>query len=135
MASLLQQFVRVVTACILVTIFAVPQSLLAQAHLVSPSDLQQQMLAASQSRLNNMQVLQQFLSSPTAEKAMRSLHANAHQVTSAISSLSDQELAQMAARAGKAQADFAAGNITDHDLLIILVAVLALILIIVAVRH
>jgi len=56
-------------------------------------------------------------------------------VTTAISSLSDQELEQMAARANKAQADFAAGNINDHDLLIILVAVLVLILIIVAVRH
>jgi hypothetical protein len=135
MASLLRQFVRVVTACVLLAIFSVPQSLLAQAHLVSPSDLQQQVLAASQSRMRNLQTLQQFLSSPTAEKAMRSLHADAKQVTNAISSLSDQELAHMAARADKAQADFAAGNITDHDLLIILVAVLALILIIVAVRH
>jgi hypothetical protein len=135
MASLLRQFVRVITASILVAIFAVPQSLLAQAHLVSPSDLQQQVLAASRSRLNHLQALQRFFSSPTAEKAIRSLHANARQVTSAITSLSDQELAQMAARADKAQSDFAAGNITDHDLLIILVAVLALILIIVAVRR
>jgi hypothetical protein len=135
MASLLRQFLRVVTAGILVAIFAIPQSLLAQAHLVSPSDLQQQVLAAGQSRMNNLQTLQNFLSSPAAEKAMRSLHADARQVTNAISSLSDPELAQMAARANKAQADFAAGNINDHDLLIILVAVLVLILIIVAVRH
>jgi hypothetical protein len=41
----------------------------------------------------------------------------------------------LAARANKAQVDFAAGNINDHDLLIILIAVLALILIIVAVKH
>lgn len=135
MASLLRQSLRVITACILVTIFAVPQSLLAQAHLVSPSDLQRQLAAASQSRRDNLEIVQRFLSSPTAEKAMRSLHADARQVTSAISSLSDAELAQMAARANKAQTDFAAGNITDHDLLIILIAVLVLILIIVAVRH
>lgn len=135
MASLLRQSLRVITACILVWIFAIPQSLLAQAHLVSPSDLQQQALAASQSRTNNLQTLQRFLASPNAEKAMRSLHADARQVTNAISSLNDQELAQLAARANKAQADFAAGNINDHDLLIILVAVLVLILIIVAVKH
>jgi hypothetical protein len=135
MASLLRQFLRVITACILVWIFAIPQSLLAQTHLVTPSDLQRELSAASQSRSNNLETLRQFLSSPAAEKAMRSLHADARQVTKAISSLSDQELAQLAARANKAQADFAAGNITDHDLLIILVAVLALILIIVAVRH
>ncbi len=135
MASLLRQSVRVITTCILVWIFAIPQSLLAQAHLVSPSDLQREVSAASQSRTNNLETLQQFLSSPAAQKALRSLHADARQVTNAIPSLSDQELAQLAARANKAQADFAAGNITDHDLLIILVAVLALILIIVAVRH
>ena len=135
MASLLRHFLRVITACILVAIFAVPQSLLAQAHLVSPSDLQQETLAASQSRMCDVQALQNFLSSPMAEKAMGSLHVDARQVASAISSLSDREVAQMTARANKAQADFAAGNITDHDLLIILVAILALILIIVAVRH
>lgn len=135
MASLLRHSLRVITACILVAIFAVPQSLLAQAHLVSPSDLQQETLAASQSRMGDLQAWQNFLSSPMAEKAMGSLHVDARQVASAISSLSDREVAQMAARANKAQADFAAGNITDHDLLIILVAILALILIIVAVRH
>jgi len=135
MASLLRQFLRVITACILVAIFAIPQSLLAQAHLVSPSDLQKQVLAASQTRQSNLETVQRFLSSATAEKAISSLHADARQVTTAISSLSDQELEQMAARASKAQADFAAGNINDHDLLIILVAILVLILIIVAVRH
>jgi hypothetical protein len=43
-------------------------------------------------------------------------------------------LAQLASRAGKAQADFAAGHLSDRDLIIILLAVVALILIIVAVR-
>jgi hypothetical protein len=56
------------------------------------------------------------------------------QVKTAVSSLSDQELAQLASRSTKAQADFAAGRIDDRDLLIILVAIAALILIIVAVR-
>ncbi len=135
MLALLRQFLRVITACSLVTVFAVPPSLLAQAHVVSPADLQQQLFAAGQSRKDNLEIVQRFLSSPVAEKAMSSLHADARQVTNAVSSLSDQELAQMAARASKAQADFAAGNINDHDLLIILVAILALILIIVAVRH
>jgi ABC-type methionine transport system ATPase subunit len=135
MASLLRQFLRVITACILVAIFAVPQSLLAQAHVVSPADLQQRLQAASQSRQDNLQTMGRFLSSPAAEKVIRSLHTDARQVTTAVSALSDQELAQMAARANQAQADFAAGNINDHDLLIILVAVLALILIIVAVRR
>ncbi|HEX6505678.1 MAG TPA: PA2779 family protein [Terriglobales bacterium] len=135
MASLLRQFLRVVSACVLVTIFAVPPSLRAQAHIVSSTDLQQHLLAASQVRQKNLATVQQFLSTPTAEKAFSSLHTDASRVSAAVASLSDEELTQLAARADKAQADFAAGNITDHDLLIILVAVLALILIIVAVRH
>jgi hypothetical protein len=55
-------------------------------------------------------------------------------VKTAVSSLSDQELAQLAARSTKAQADFAAGRLEDRDLLMILVAMAALVLIIVAVR-
>jgi hypothetical protein len=56
------------------------------------------------------------------------------QVKTAVSTLSDQELAQLASRAEKAQADFAAGRLSDRDLIIILIAIAALILIIVAVR-
>ncbi len=135
MIALLRQFLRVSTACILVTIFAVPQSLMAQAHVVSPSDLQQQLLAAGQARHRDLECLKQFLSSAESNRALASLHVDSQKVMSAVSSLSDEELAHLAARADKAQADFTAGNITDHDLLIILVAILALILIIVAVRH
>ncbi len=135
MLALLRQSLRVVTACVLATVFAVPPNLVAQAHVVSPSELQQHLLAASQVRQHNVETLERFLSSSTAEKALNSLHADSDKVTTAIASLSDEELAHLATRANKAQADFAAGNITDHDLLIILVAILALILIIVAVRH
>jgi hypothetical protein len=55
-------------------------------------------------------------------------------VKDAVSQLSDSELSQLSARASKAQADFAAGTLSDRDLIIILVAIAALILIIVAVR-
>jgi hypothetical protein len=51
-----------------------------------------------------------------------------------VSRLSDSELSQLAARASKAQADFAGGRLSDRDLIIVLVAIAALILIIVAVR-
>jgi hypothetical protein len=64
--------------------------------------------------------------------------ANAHlddtKVRTAVSSLRDEELRQLASKANKAQADFAAGTLSDRDLLLILVAIAALILIIVAVR-
>jgi hypothetical protein len=40
----------------------------------------------------------------------------------------------MASRVNKAQADFAAGHMSDRDLLIIVLALIALLLIIIAVR-
>jgi hypothetical protein len=48
--------------------------------------------------------------------------------------LSDAELAQLAQRANTAQADFAAGTLSDRDLLLILVGIAVIVLIIVAVR-
>jgi len=118
----------------LALVFAVPQSLLGQSHVVTPADLQKESVAASQVRLRNLETVQQFLSSERAKTAMKSAHMDPEQVKTAVSSLSDQELAQLAARSQKAQADFAAGKLSDRDLIIILIAIAALILIIVAVR-
>jgi hypothetical protein len=56
------------------------------------------------------------------------------QVKTAASTLNDQELSQLAARADKAQADFAAGSLSQRDLILIILGVAVLILIIVAVR-
>ena len=135
MVSFLRQCVRVVTACVLATVFAVPPSLLAQTHVISPSELQKETVAASRQRQRNLDALTNFFSSPKAQSALQSAGVNTQQVKTAISSLDNQELAKLAARADKAQRDFAAGNITDHDLLIIMIAILALVLIIVAVHH
>jgi hypothetical protein len=128
------QPVRTLMAGILVVSFAFPSNLAAQAHVVSPADLQKETMAASQARQRNLQTVTQFLSSQRAQKALRSAHMDPMQVKTAVSTLSDQELAQLASRSNKAQADFAAGRIDDRDLLIILVAIAALILIIVAVH-
>ena len=134
MISVLRRTIRVSTASLLLVVLAVPSNLLAQSHVVSLAELQQQTQAASRARQNQIETLQRFLSTPVAQHALRSAHMDAAKVQAAVSSLSDQELAQLAARASKAQADFAAGTMSDRDLLLILVAIAALILIIVAVR-
>jgi len=132
----LKQFARAVTACVLVTIFAVPQGLFAQAaeHVVSPTELKKAAVAASRARQQNLETLRVFFSSEKAQQALKSVHADPEQVKNAVAGLSDDELARLASRVQKAQADFAAGKLTDRDLIIILVAIAALILIIVAVR-
>lgn len=130
------QFSRLLTAAVLAAAFTVPPTLLAQApdHLVPPSALQQAAVNASRGRRQNAETLQKFISSPEAQKALESARMDPREVSKAVSGLSDQELAQLAQRANKAQSDFAAGTLSDRDLLIIIVAIAVLILIIVAVR-
>ena len=132
----MKQLSRVATAFVLAAVFALPQNLLAEgaAHVVSPSDLQHAALQASTVRQQNVEQVRQFFSSGKAEKTLRSAHMNPEQVKNAVATLDDAELAQLASRVQKTQADFAAGTLSDRDLIIILVAIAALILIIVAVR-
>lgn len=132
----IKQVFRVATAFVLAAMFAVPQNLVAEAasHVVSPSELQQAAVKASAARRQNAEQVQQFFSSEKADQALRSAHMSPQQVKNAVATLDDAELAQLASRLNKAQADFAAGTLSDRDLIIILVAIAALILIIVAVR-
>jgi hypothetical protein len=126
---------RVLIACVMVSLFAfAPQNLGAQTHVVSPSDLRQATTAASQARQNNIATLNQFFTMPAAQKALRDAHMDASQVKSGIATLSDAELAKLAARASTAQKDFAAGAIADHMLLLIVLAIAVIIIIIVAVK-
>jgi hypothetical protein len=131
-----KQFLRGVSASALIATMAIPHGAFAQAseHLVSPTDLREAVVGASQARQKNLDMLQQFFSSDRARHALQMSHMNSQQIKSAVATLSDQELAQLATRANKAQKDFAAGTLGERDLLIILVAIAALILIIVAVR-
>jgi len=101
---------------------------------VSPSDLRKEAVAASSARQHNLETINDFLSSPKAEKVLANAGIDPSELKTAVSSLNDQELARLAARAERAQADFAAGRLADRDLLIILVGIAALILIIIAVR-
>ncbi|MGC2697047.1 MAG: PA2779 family protein [Candidatus Angelobacter sp.] len=130
----LRQSLRMAIATVLAALFIVPTDALAQSHVVSPADLQQQAVAASQARQHNIETVQHLLSTATAEKAMKSAKMDPQQVKTAVSTLNDQDLAQLAARADKAQADFAAGTLSQRDLILIILAIAVLILIIVAVR-
>lgn len=132
----IRQLSRIATALVLAAVFALPQNLLAEdaSHVVSPSDLQQAAVQASSVRQQNVEKVREFFSSEKADKALRSAHMNPEQVKNAVATLDDAELAQLASRVNKAQTDFAAGTLSDRDLIIILVAVAILILIIVAVR-
>jgi hypothetical protein len=126
---------RTLIACFLVALFAFPpQNMLAQNHVVSPGELQQHVIASSHIRQQNIERINQFFSSPLAEKALKDHHIDATQVKTAVSQLSDDELAKVAARADKAQKDFAAGAITDHLLILIVIAIAVVLIIVLAVK-
>jgi hypothetical protein len=125
------QFLVVVFLSILLMI---PQNALAQNHVVSPSDIQKDVAAASASRDKEVAQLESFFSSPQAQRAMKLEHVTYQQVDQAVQQLSSDDLARLSARSEIAQKDFAAGTLSNRDLLIIIVAILALVLIIVAVR-
>jgi hypothetical protein len=127
-------FLGILFAFLLTLAFATPRSTFAQDHVVGPSDIQRDLAASSSARQKNQAQLQDFVSSPEAQRAMKTAHLDSGQVKNAISNLNDEELADLSARSQKAQEDFAAGRMSDRDLIIILIAIVALILIIVAVR-
>jgi len=132
----LKQFARVATTGALMSLIVLPTGLLAQdsEHVVTPADMQKATADASGARQKNVETLNRFFSSDTAQQALASSHMDAQQVKSAVATLDDQELAQLATRSDKAQQEFAAGRMSDHDLLLILICIAALILIIVAVH-
>ena len=134
MMSRPMQLMRAVTACTLALMFALPVGLAAQTHVVSPSELQKEVLATTQTRQKNLKTVEDFLTSPAAGKALDTAHMDPQQVRTAVSTLNDSELAQIASQAEKVQHDFAAGALSERDLLIIILGIAALVLIIVAVR-
>jgi hypothetical protein len=119
---------------LLSAVLAAPQAVRAQNHVVTPSDLQKDVAAASSTRQKNLAQVEGFLSSTEAQQAMKSAHINPQQVKNAVPQLNDDELAKLSAQSDRAQKDFAGGRISDRDLLVILIGFAALILIIFAVR-
>jgi CRP-like cAMP-binding protein len=124
----------IVTAMLLAIAVVIPSQLLAENHVVSQAEMQKQAIASSQARQQKIESLSNQLSTSSAQKALKAAQMNPERVKSAVASLSDDELSKLTSRADKAQTDFAAGRISDRDLLLILVAIAALILIIVAVH-
>jgi hypothetical protein len=122
------------TALFLSFALAASPSMAAQNHIVSPAKIQNDVSAASTARQQNEKQLKGFLSSKEADQRLRSAGITPEQVSNAVSQLNNADLARLAARSTQAQRDFAAGNIDNHDLLVILVGIAVLSLIIVAVH-
>lgn len=128
----LWQSFRLLAACFLLTLCAT--CILAQSHVVSQTDIHKELVNAGQKRQQNLERVKDLFSSAEARKAIEAAKISPEKVDAAVSTLSDDELARLASRADKLDKDFAAGRLSDRDLLIVIVGIAALILIIVAVR-
>ena len=128
---------QAITPALLIVLAAYPAGVMAQStseeHVVSAQALQQNLQVSSTTRQKNIQTLTKFMSTPTAEKAMRDAKIDPVQVQKAIPTLSDQELANLSARAADAQQKFSAGVMGTSTLTLIIV--LLAIILIVAIIH
>jgi hypothetical protein len=115
-------------------LMAFPPGAIAQDHVVTSTDVKKDLQAATTARRQQLAQVDGILATNEARKALAEAHIDYQQVHAAVQSLSDEDLARVAAKADHAQKDFAAGNLSDRDLILIILAVAVLVLIIVAVR-
>lgn len=103
-------------------------------HVVSLGDLSKDAAHPAQTRQANEEAVRTLLSSEQGQKALKSANLDYQKVDKAIGQLNDQDLAKLAERSRQAQADFAAGNISDRDLLWIILIALAIVVLALALR-
>ncbi|HVI05024.1 MAG TPA: hypothetical protein VM711_02895 [Sphingomicrobium sp.] len=124
--------IRGFSTWILVLVLSAAGGLSAEtAHVVSPSELQKQAVALSQTREQKVEKLRRFLSTPLAEQTIQKAHFHPVRVREAVPNLSDDELSALSARVDKAQQDFAAGVLSTRDIALIILLLVVIILIIV----
>jgi len=124
--------VSMLAIALLFGLAGVPAGAQDKQHVVSLSDLNKDAAQPAQTRLSNEEAVRSLLSSEQAQKAMKSANLDYQKVDKAVGRLSDEDLAKLAERSRQAQRDFAAGRISDRDLLWIIVIALAIIVLAIA---
>jgi hypothetical protein len=103
-------------------------------HVVSSGELHRDAARPAQTRDDNEQAVRSLLSSDAGKKALHSSGVDYLKVDKAVAQLSDEDLARLADRSRQAQNDFAAGNLSDRDLLWIILIIVAVLIVALAVR-
>lgn len=106
----------------------------AQEHVVTSSDLQKDLHKAAQARRVQEAKIDAFLQTPQAKKALDAANIDYKTVEKGVPLLSDHELAQLSARAEKAQSDFAAGSLTNEQLTYIIIALATAVIVLIIVK-
>lgn len=99
-----------------------------QQHVVSLKDLSKDAAGAAQTRRSDEEAVRTLLSSEQGQKALKSAHLEYARVDKAVGQLSDEDLAKLAQRSRQAQADFAAGRLSNGAIVAIVALVAAAII-------
>ena len=124
----------ILLAVCLVTVGSPPVRAQQKDHAVSSDQLRIDVQKSAAARQANEAAVRDMFASEAGKKALNSAGIDYQKVDQAISQVNDEDLARMADRSHEVQKDFAAGRMSDRDLIIILLVAVALILIIIAVR-
>jgi len=124
----------ILLAVCLVTVGSPPLGAQQKDHAVSSDQLRIDVQKSAAARQANEAAVREMFASEAGKKALNSAGVDYQKVDQAISQVNDEDLARMADRSHQVQKDFAAGRMSDRDLIIILLVAVALILIIIAVR-
>lgn len=103
-------------------------------HVVSNAALQRAIDASVATRRAQVAQVESFLSTTAARRAMRKAGLNYRVVRHAIPLLSQEEVANLAARASKAQQRFKAGALTNQQLTYIIIALATAVIVIVLIK-
>ena len=110
------------------------QSLPAQAqdkqHVVSLGELSKDSAQAALTRHADEGAVRALLSSEQGQKALKSAHLDYQRVDKAVGQLSDDDLARLAQRSRQAQADFAAGRLSNGAIIGIVALIAATIILV-----
>ena len=99
-------------------------------HVVSLSELSKDSAAPAEARQVNEVAVRHLLSSDRGQKALESAKIDYAKVDKAVGQLTDEDVAKLADRSRQVEKDFAAGSLSDRDLLVIvIIAVLVIALI------
>lgn len=130
MKSLLRRINEVVVCMVVIVANAWAQTPQSKAHVVSLAELSKDASQPAQTRRSNEGDIRALLSSEQGQKALKSAHLDYERVDKAVGQLSDEDLARLAQRSRQAQADFAAGRISNGAIILIVALVAATIILV-----
>ena len=131
-----KKITRFATLALAAAITAGPMLAQSQAdqHVVSLGELNKDATGPAETRRANEAEIRQLFATVDGQKALKSANVDFAKIDRAVSSMSDEDVARISSRARELDRDFAGGNLTDHDLLVILIVVLIVVILIVVLR-